>query len=1356
MNTDTEHPGTYVRKHVIPSEINVTTAARLLEVSRPALSNFLNGKADLSPEMAARLEAAFGVAARRLLDLQSAWDAARSNNVNLAAIIKSYVPPFLQIKATQIEAWADSGIAPRQRLSVFLRTLVNSTGANLSKVDFPGNDDSERPGWDGEIIANQATPWIPEGHSGWEFGVNANVKRKADHDFGKSVAAIADATARKKVTFVFATPRNWPGKASWLKEQKAKKLWKDVRAYDASDLEQWLEQSLSGQAWFASETGQHASGAVSLDEAWKNWAADCEPTLTPSLFADAIRVGTPILRRGLAETPSRPIIVTADSRDEALAFISAAFATESDELGTYRDRIIVFREPGALSKLASKVSNFIPVILSREVEKEFAPFRTSMPSLIIYPRNATVERPDIELETVSWETFDNALRAMELDQDRIDQLNRESGRSPTVLRRRLSKLPAIRTPDWASDKDLAAILIPFVFAGAWKGENNADKVMLEVLAGDVPYADLERRLIGLLPLDGSPVWSVGALRGVVSKIDVLFAIRDVITAADLERFFDVAGLVLSEENPALELPEKDRWAAGIYGKTREISGALRDGLAESLILLSVYGPSLFKARLNVDTSTMAADLVRSLLTPLSSKTLESQTDNLSLYAEAAPETFLSLMEADLLSADSASLALMRPIGDAMFGGSPRTGLLWALEGLGWSERLFMRTVLVLGRLAERSIDDNLVNKPSNSLSSIFRSWMPQTSASLDARKAALDKLVEKHPDVAWQICLEQFSPLSRVGHHSHKPRWRPDGHGLGNPVSDNDRIDFALHAFRLALGWKSPTVQMVGGLLNNLTGLGEEEQLAVWDVVDKWSNTATAEDRAILREKIRVTTMTRRAMLHRGDLVTQDTQARAKAAFDRLMPEDPVLRHTWLFKTAWVDESVEEIADDSLDYRSREDRIARLREQAVRDVLSTGGIPALIKLGESGEASYNVGWSLGKVTDDDVALTDALVEIADSGELTGSRLNLVSGILTQSGIDHRAVLRSAVQRLSVDKVVPLLTAAPFDRATWTEVNTLGGDIAKRYWKDVPPNWNRDGEDLITGVSNLMKADRPRAAFRFAHFDVKELPARILFDMLAAIASSSNEAANTYMLDRHDLREAFSTLDASGEINIEAMAGLEFHFIEIFSDDEGRPKNLEVQICRDPSLFIHAIACAFKRDDDNDDPSEFLIEDEEQRARRAQAMYKVLDVVARTPGQNEDGTIDTHSLVAWIEQVQTGCAAVARRGVGDQMIGRLLSHAPSDQDGTWPCAPVRDALEHILNDEVERGLAIAVFNSRGVHSRGPDGSQERVLAAKYGGWASAIEYSHPRVATMLHGIESSYLRDAEWQDGNGKASRRLGR
>jgi addiction module HigA family antidote len=51
------HPGDFIRTEIIePAGLSVTAAARALRVSRPALSSLLNRKADLSGDMALRIE----------------------------------------------------------------------------------------------------------------------------------------------------------------------------------------------------------------------------------------------------------------------------------------------------------------------------------------------------------------------------------------------------------------------------------------------------------------------------------------------------------------------------------------------------------------------------------------------------------------------------------------------------------------------------------------------------------------------------------------------------------------------------------------------------------------------------------------------------------------------------------------------------------------------------------------------------------------------------------------------------------------------------------------------------------------------------------------------------------------------------------------------------------------------------------------------------------------------------------------------------------------------------------------------------------------------------------------------------
>ena len=78
VNMTPSHPGEFVRMEIFEElGLNVTQAAEILGVRRATLSDLLNGNAALSPEMALRIEKAFGVSMDMLLQMQAWHDASR-------------------------------------------------------------------------------------------------------------------------------------------------------------------------------------------------------------------------------------------------------------------------------------------------------------------------------------------------------------------------------------------------------------------------------------------------------------------------------------------------------------------------------------------------------------------------------------------------------------------------------------------------------------------------------------------------------------------------------------------------------------------------------------------------------------------------------------------------------------------------------------------------------------------------------------------------------------------------------------------------------------------------------------------------------------------------------------------------------------------------------------------------------------------------------------------------------------------------------------------------------------------------------------------------------------------------------
>jgi hypothetical protein len=1151
----------------------------------------------------------------------------------------------------------------------------------------------------------------------------------------------------------------------------AKGLWKDVRAYDASDLEQWLEQSLPAQAWFANETHIPAQHVRSLDKCWTDWASVSTPPLTGALFSSAIEATNRTMLARLSKPSEGPILIAADSTEEALAFLAQLLGERGGkELASYRDRVLVFDKPGVLPRLAAGAQTFIPVVFTREVERELAPYAKSMHSIVVYPRNAATTGPDIVLEPANFETFNKALEEMGKDRDETSRLANASGRSLTVLRRQLSAVPAVQTPEWAADRQTAASLVQFLFVGAWNGQNETDKLGLSLLAGGRSYEELEKECQSLAQLNDAPIWSVGTYRGVISKIDLLYAIAGAVTPDDLSRYFSMARMVLGEDDPALDLDEDQRWAASIHGKTREFSGAFREGISETLVLLAVHGGHLFKGRLGVDTEIEAVRVVRDLLpTPLTTRILEANDRDLPTYAEAAPYEFLSILERDLKSKDPAVLGLLRPAGMGMFGHPSRTGLLWALEGLSWNPVTLPRAASILARLAQVEINDNWVNKPTNSLGSIFRAWMPQTAANHPQRVDLMKKLAEKFPDVAWKICVAQFS-THQVGDYSHKPRWRPDGYGFGEPFPTwGPIVDFVREMGEMALTWKDHSLGMLCDLVERLNDLTDADQARVWALVEAWAKTkANDSDKAAMREKIRVSTLSRRAAVRAKKNAKAAGMATAgKAAYAALEPSDLLNKHAWLFRDGWVEESADEIEDiEKIDFSKREERTKNLRTEALREILAQRGLAGILELSECGKASWVIGVLAASAVLSEQELQKllrlALAPILAGKEEVHSHKNLIAGAARALVDDDKreAILRSVAAGLSEDDTVRLLVLAPFGKSTWRLVDALGEAAQAKYWSEVTPGWihNSDAENN-EGVERLLKAERPRAAFSCIRLEPGKLDAQVLFRLLSAMAQGGNDQPGHYMLEHYNVEEAFKHLNSCPALTLDQKAGLEFAYVEVLTrpwdsrDNYGIP-NLERYVEAHPELFVQAIAWTYKRKDGATDPAEFQVPAERVKIM-AERGYKLLESIERIPGHNDLGELEAERLAKWIATVRQSCAELDRADIADVCMGKVLSCAPVGKDGVWPCEAVRDVMEDIESESMMRGAHTGVYNSRGAHWRGEGGDQERELAEKYRKWGHALQVSHPFVAAkLLMGLAKTYDHDASREDTEAGIRRRL--
>lgn len=85
------HPGRSIKDAcLVPLNLTVTDGAKILGVARHTLSRVINSQAGISPDMAIRLEKAFGGTADSWLRLQAAYDLAQARQHENRIDVKRY------------------------------------------------------------------------------------------------------------------------------------------------------------------------------------------------------------------------------------------------------------------------------------------------------------------------------------------------------------------------------------------------------------------------------------------------------------------------------------------------------------------------------------------------------------------------------------------------------------------------------------------------------------------------------------------------------------------------------------------------------------------------------------------------------------------------------------------------------------------------------------------------------------------------------------------------------------------------------------------------------------------------------------------------------------------------------------------------------------------------------------------------------------------------------------------------------------------------------------------------------------------------------------------------------------------
>lgn len=809
----------------------------------------------------------------------------------------------------------------------------------------------------------------------------------------------------------------------------------------------------------------------------------------------------------------------------------------------------------------------------------------------------------------------------------------------------------------------------------------------------------------------------------------------------LDRFKEIAVAVLSEKDPKFELSKEQRYAASIYGKKRVFSKSLVHGIAEGVALIGTFSHDLTSCSVNKAEVT-AALLVREVLASNEWEVWSSLDDYLPLLAEASPAEFLDAIEKKLNNKSSTLFqSIFAQEGGGTIGGwNYITGVLWGLETLAWSPEHLPRVTILLGQLAEIDPGGNWANRPINSLTTIFLPWLPQTTADIDVRKTSVAALLRECPTICWQLVLTLLPSMHQVSSGSHKPIYRDfiPAEFRKSELSEHTTINHADYSEQVEY-YSLLAVENARSDLNRLKELVGELDNLPWPALSHLIEYLSSDQIISLQDDQKVEVWEKLMDLvlkHRR--FSDATWAMPATLVDRisnvaqkLVPSSPMFKYRRLF-------GQHELHSEKGDYQEQEREIANRRTDAVKEILTTLGIAALLEFAHFARFPTEVGQALGRIegiNQDSVLLPDRLI---DSDKVITevvrgyiwSRFHLL-GWEWVDDLDKR--------KWSNEQKAQFLICLPFMKETWSRASALldGNEIL--YWKEADARPYQLKDDLKEAVQKLLQYKRPRATIQCLHWMLYEKMEISLHYTYQALLTNLTSDEPPYSLDQHDTLQLIKWLQNNPNVDTNVLSQIEWLYLSWLDHHfDQAPKTLESKLANEPEFFCEVIRIVFKSEKREDNPEELT----EERKQLVTHVYELLFRWRIPPGTMSDGSFDGNKLNKWLAEVKRLCEESGHLGIALDQVGKVFAHSVSDPSGLWIHKAIAEILSEKDADEMRSAFNVEKFNMREVHGF-TAGEAEREIASTWRKKAEEVEKEgYVRFADSLRKFAASYDRDAQ--------------
>ncbi|MET9226002.1 hypothetical protein [Lentzea sp. NPDC003310] len=1202
----------------------------------------------------------------------------------------------------------------------------------MTEIDMPGGSGTASGGFDGVAVASDGTAFVPAGTSVWELSVEKSTKAKADADYAKRTQGPNGETCAD-VTYVQVILRPWTKAREWRNARSQEGRWKQVRAYNLDSVHTWLESAPATSAWLASRLGKQIPGVTSAADWWDElWL----PSTHIPLSAEVVLAGREAAASELVDSliPGRAVTVGGGLRiDDLRAFVSAALQSSTDGRAESLRAQTLFVD--SIESLAQLMRQNQPLVLVVPHPSWLSNVAVRSPHVVIMAAlPGQIGAP--EVPAVDSEAVTRQLTAAGAPDQRAYSWGLLARRSLLALRRALALNPVQLTPDWAQAPGMTQRRL--LLLGGWEGTNVDDRTVVAQTVG-LTYGNVQEIATDLAVASDVPF--LGRFREqwhVLTPEDAWALLRTHITLDDLRALRTASLDVFGSEHGA------------------KFSSTLRIGLAQTLALLGALGDDV-----RLTGGNTGREFSRSIVNELLSKANEdnsyrhwaSLSDVLPLLAEAAPDEFIDALRQGLVDDEPLHRLMFQdaPGGVGFTPPSPHNHFLWALQTIAWAEDHFPDVIDLLARLAAIDPGGQWSTRPDTALADMMSSWHPCTAVSEQTHRNGLRQLMRAHPTVTRRLLLA----LIPTGHEIQTPAAKPQFRDWVRPIhmtyADIRRaIEFVTDMLFDDL---DDDIDRHLELLTKLEALLPQHRQSFVDKLAALGVVVTDDgDRARVADAVRAKVAHHREYADTQWALPEAELLLLEQAEQTWTPTSAVRRERWLF-----DNDMVELGDVARrdDFAAYDAAVSARRVAAAAAVVQAGGMQALVDLVDGVSRPYLVGYALaGHTSDFDQAMIAWLQEGAHRREAARGYLR------ARLRGDDSAVCERLLA-LTQDPAVKaeVLRAVDDPRKAWEKLPALEDEVTRSYWCEfVYFGLGPDFSGVEHVARNLAAVGRDAAALNLIVLYSKRVAslqaAEIAAQACEALLAREEPDPEIVRLREHGFSRILGLLALHKDtLGLSRVAFLEWQLVPALGFEAQVP-TLHAALQEDPNFFADLVSQVYRANNEEPPDDEDGSPEVEHRRRLAERAYRVLKSWTQSPGIGANDLIEADLLHSWITRAREALQETGRPVTGDLMIGQALAYAPPDAEGLFPPRPVRDLLEDLRADHIERGLETGIVNHRGVTWRGmtDGGSQEWQLAANYRKGALAAT-GWPRTQKILRRLAERYEQEARREDDEAERHRR---